>query len=139
LQLQNIGCPHRRFLQLQNMLYRVDTELLASLVRTRRADQTLREAAEEITRTIGPVSVGTLLRVEQQKIPDLPVFLHFCNWLAVAPGQLLYGPAPVAAANETTATTVVRLLRTDERLEPAMAKVLAILIEATYAQLSAHA
>ncbi|MFD1470288.1 hypothetical protein ACFQ48_18825 [Hymenobacter caeli] len=120
------------------MLYRVDTELLASLVRTKRAGQTLREAAEEITRTIVPVSVGTLLRVEQQKVPDLPVFLHLCNWLAVAPGRLLYGPSPVTAATETTATTVVRLLRSDKRLEPAMANVLAIMIEATYAQLSAH-
>ena len=74
------------------MLYQVDTNLLASLVRKKRATLTLREAAAEISRAVGPVSVGTLLRVEQQHVPDLPVFLHFCNWLDVSPARLLYCP-----------------------------------------------
>jgi transcriptional regulator with XRE-family HTH domain len=128
------------------MLYQVDTQLLASLVRTKRAGQTLREAAEEITRTTGPVSVGTLLRVEQQRVPDLSVFLHFCNWLDVSPARLLYNPARLlynteataVAPAETTAATVARLLRSDARLEPAMANVLAIMVEATYAHLATH-
>jgi hypothetical protein len=121
------------------MLYQVDIQLLASLVRAKRAGQTLREAAGEITKTIGPVSVGTLLRVEQQRVPDLPVFLHFCNWLDVAPARLLYYSSPaVAAPAETKAATVARLLRSDNRLEPAMANVLAIMVEATYAQLATH-
>nr|GFC00715.1 hypothetical protein [Tanacetum cinerariifolium] len=80
------------------MLYQVDTARLASLVRAKRGGQTLREAAEEITKTVGPVSVGTLLRVEQQRMPDLPVFLHFCNWLNVSPARLLYCPSSPAAA-----------------------------------------
>lgn len=121
------------------MLYQVDTARLASLVRTKRGGQTLREAAEEITKSVGPVSVGTLLRVEQQHLPDLPVFLHFCNWLEVSPARLLYCPSsPVAVPAETTATTVTRLLRADARLEPAMANVLAIMVEATYAQFATH-
>lgn len=121
------------------MLYHVDTQLLTSLVRTKRAGQTLREAAEEITRTVGAVSVGTLLRVEQQKLPDLPVFLHFCNWLEVSPARLLYSSSPAPAPVETTAVVVARLLRSDKHLEPAMANVLAIMVEATYAQLATHA
>lgn len=121
------------------MLYQVDTQLLASLVCAKRASQTLREAAEEITKAVGPVSVGTLLQVEQQREPDLPVFLHFCNWLAVSPARLLYNTEATAAApSETTAATVARLLRSDTRLEPAMANVLAIMIEATYAHLAIH-
>ena len=121
------------------MLYQVDTGLLASLVRTKRATQTLREAAAEITRTVGPVSVGTLLRVEQQRVPDLPAFLHFCNWLDVSPARLLYcAAAPVAAPTETTAAAIARLLRSDRRLEPAMVNVLAIMVEATYAHLATH-
>jgi hypothetical protein len=121
------------------MLYQVDTALLALLVRTKRGSQTLREAAEEITKTIGPVSVGTVLRVEQQRVPDLPVFLHFCNWLDVSPARLLYcQSSTVAALTETTAATVARLLRADARLEQAMANVLAIMVEATYAQLAPH-
>ena len=121
------------------MLYQVDAARLASLVRAKRGGQTLREAAEEITKSVVPVSVGTLLRVEQQRLPDLPVFLHFCNWLDVSPAQLLYCPSsPVAAPTESTAATVTRLLRTDARLEPAMANVLALMVEATYAQLTTH-
>lgn len=121
------------------MLYQVDTARLALLVRAKRGDRTLREAAEEITKSVGPVSVGTLLRVEQQRLPDLPVFLHFCNWLDVSPAQLLYCPSsPMAATTETTAATVARLLRADARLEPAMANVLAIMVEATYTQLATH-
>ena len=121
------------------MLYQVDTQLLASLVRAKRGSQTLREAAEEITKTVGPVSTGTLLRVEQRHVPDLPVFLHFCNWLAVSPARLLYSQtATTAAPAETTAATVARLLRSDARLEPAMANVLAIMVEATYAHLAIH-
>jgi hypothetical protein len=121
------------------MLHQVDTQLLASLVRAKRGSQTLREAAEEITKTTGPVSVGTLLRVEQERVPDLPVFLHFCNWLAVAPARLLYNTEATAAASaETTAVTVAWLLCSDARLEPAMANVLAIMVEATYAQLASH-
>jgi hypothetical protein len=121
------------------MLYQVDTQLLASLVRAKRASQTLREAAEEITKTVGSVSVGTLLRVEQQHVPDLPVFLHFCNWLDMSPARLLYNTESTAAASaETTAATVARLLRSDARLEPAMANVLAIMVEATYAHLAIH-
>lgn len=121
------------------MLYQVDTQLLASLVRTKRGGQTLREAAEEISKTTGPVSVGTLLRVEQQRVPDLTVFVHFCNWLDVSPARLLYCPSStVAVPAETTAAKVARLLRSDARLEPAMANVLAIMVEATYAQLATH-
>ncbi|TVT36756.1 XRE family transcriptional regulator [Hymenobacter setariae] len=121
------------------MLYQVDTQLLASLVRTKRGGQTLREAAEEISKTIGPVSVGTLLRVEQQRLPDLPVFLHFCNWLDVSPARLLSCPSSTGTAPaETTAAKVARLLRSDARLALAMANVLAIMIEATYAQLATH-
>ena len=121
------------------MTYRADTQILATLVRTKRAGQTLREAAAEITRTVGPVSVGTLLRVEQQQVPDLPVFLHFCNWLDVSPARLLYCPTPATAPVETTAAVVARLPRSDKYLEPAMANVLAIMVEATYAHLATHA
>ncbi|NML68098.1 XRE family transcriptional regulator [Hymenobacter sp. RP-2-7] len=121
------------------MLYQVDTARLASLVRAKRGSQTLREAAEEITKAVGPVSVGTLLRVEQQRLPDLPVFLHFCNWLDVSPARLLYcSSSPMTAPAESTAATVARLLRSDSRLEPAMANVLAVMVEATYAQLATH-
>lgn len=134
------------------MAYLVDVELLASLVRKQRGTMTLREAAEAITHAAGPISSATVMRVEQKRLPDLPVFLHLCNWLQVPPARLLYSvpPAPRAAGDvaagdvvagdvvvsSDTAAAVVRLLRADKRLEPAMANVLAIMVEATYAQLA---
>lgn len=47
-----------------------------------------------------------------------------------------YCPVPAAAPADGTAATVARMLRSDSRLGPATANVLAIMVEATYAQLA---
>ena len=111
------------------MLYQVDTELRASVVQKKRAGQTLREAGAE-TVTIGPVSVGTLtlLRAEQQHVPDLPALRHFRNWLNASPS------VPIG----TTAATVARRLHSHSHLAPAMATVLAMRVAAIHAHLATH-
>ena len=118
------------------MPYQVDTALLASLVRNHRGTRTLREAADDIMRLVGSISPATLLRIEQGKLPDLPVFLHLCNWLDVSLACLLYSTSPAPVPASDTAATVARLLRSDSRLAPAMANVLAVMVEATYTQLA---
>ena len=55
----------------------LNTELLASMVRSKRADKGLRAIAEEI----GNVSAATLSRIEQGKIPDVDTFISICKWL----------------------------------------------------------
>lgn len=99
------------------MPYQLNTQALAHCVRTKRAGRGLREVAQEI----GAVSPATLSRVENEKAPDLLVFLHLCNWLAVAP---VLPSEPL--------TTITYLLRSDPHLDSATANVLATLVAAIY-------
>ena len=111
------------------MQYQLNTQVLAHLVRTKRAGRGLREVAQEI----GDISPATLSRVEHEKAPDLLVFLHLCNWLAIAPGQLLEDQhARAAVPSAEPLTTITFLLRSDPRLDPTTANVLATMVEATY-------
>src|SRR5437762_1631020 len=96
----------------------IDIHKLAALVRAKRGKRGLRETAKEI----GDVSVSTLSRVEQGKIPDLGTFLRLCRWLGVSPEQFtskgMQGdsqtPAPIASTQEI----IVAHLRADRTLDP---------------------
>lgn len=111
------------------MRYQLNTQALAHLVRTKRAGRPLREVAQEI----GDISPATLSRVENEKAPDLLVFLHLCHWLAVAPGQFLEDQHAVAPPTaDGPLSTITYLLRSDPRLDPTTANVLATMVEATY-------
>ena len=55
----------------------LNTELLSSMMKTKRGEKGLRETAEEI----GNISAATLSRVEQGKLPDVETFLLICTWL----------------------------------------------------------
>jgi transcriptional regulator with XRE-family HTH domain len=59
-------------------------ESLGGMVRERRGDETLREAARNIG--IGP---ATLLRVESGRVPDVATFGRICAWLGVDPAVFL--------------------------------------------------
>jgi transcriptional regulator with XRE-family HTH domain len=62
-----------------------DARRFAAFVRTKRGEQSLREAAAEI----GTVSPATLLRLEREEVPDIETFLHVCDWLEMAPREFL--------------------------------------------------
>lgn len=111
------------------MDYHLNTQALAHCVRTKRAGRGLREVAQEI----GAISPATLSRVENEKAPDLLVFLHLCNWLAMAPGLFLddqHRVAPLSPGEPLP--TITYLLRSDPHLDPVTANVLATMVEATY-------
>ena len=61
---------------------------LGLMVRERRGDRTLRQAAVDVG--IGP---ATLLRVESGRVPDVDTFGKLCRWLKVDPGVFLGKPA----------------------------------------------
>lgn len=58
----------------------LDTELLAGMLKTKRAGKGLRAVADEI----GSVSFTTLSRIEQGRIPDVDTFIRICKWLEVS-------------------------------------------------------
>lgn len=57
----------------------LNTDLLAGMLKNKRANRGLRAVAEEI----GGVSFATLSRIEQGKIPDVATFIKICKWLDV--------------------------------------------------------
>ncbi len=58
----------------------LNTELLAGMLKNKRAGRGLRAVAEEI----GGVSFATLSRVEQGKIPDVDTYIRICKWMNVS-------------------------------------------------------
>lgn len=57
---------------------------LGAMVRTKRGDRKMRDAAQE-----AGISAATLLRVESGRIPDVATFGKICKWLEVDPGSFL--------------------------------------------------
>jgi transcriptional regulator with XRE-family HTH domain len=110
----------------------IDIHKLAALVRAKRGKRVLRETAKEI----GVVSVSTLSRVEQGKIPDLGTFLRLCHWLGVSPEHFVseyvqvdpHMPAPNISAPEM----IVAHLRADRTLDPHTAEALSTMIRLAY-------
>lgn len=74
----------------------LDTQRLATLVRTKRGQRGLREIAQEI----GNVSPATLSRIENGKMLDVETFLSVCDWLQVAPQQFIKEALAVPFANQ---------------------------------------
>lgn len=58
----------------------LNNELLAGMLKSKRAKRGLREIAKEI----GNISAATLSRIEQGKIPDVDTFVRICEWLNVS-------------------------------------------------------
>lgn len=65
----------------------LNTELLAGMLKNKRADKGLRAIAQEI----GNVSAATLSRIEQGKIPDVDTFIRICKWLNVSTDTFIEG------------------------------------------------
>lgn len=110
----------------------IDIHKLASLVLAKRGKRGLRETAKEI----GDVSVSTLSRVEQGKIPDLGTFLRLCRWLGVSPeqftGEGLQGNSQTPAPTASTPEIIVAHLRADRTLDPHTAEALSTMIRLAY-------
>lgn len=105
---------------------------LAALVRTKRGKRGLRETAQEI----GEISISTLSRVEQGKIPDLGTFLRLCHWLGISSEQFVseavhVDPQELAPA-VSTPEMIVAHLRADRTLDPRTAEALSTMIRLAY-------
>ena len=57
----------------------LNSELLASMIKSKRGKKGLRDTATEI----GSISAATLSRVEQGNLPDVETFIRLCHWLKV--------------------------------------------------------
>lgn len=109
----------------------LNIEKLARLVRAKRGASGLRIIAQAITEEFGDMSVSTLSRVENGRVPDMETFLRLCDWLKVPAGELLMVEGH-DEQSESTFERVVTLLRADRNLEPAIAQALVEVIRAVY-------
>lgn len=107
----------------------LNTELLASMLKNKRADKGLRAIAEEM----GGVSAATLSRIEQGKIPDVATFIKICKWLDVTTDTFIVSSNSKAKAKViTTQQQVVAHLRADKVLSKETVNALIKMIDMAY-------
>lgn len=88
---------------------RLDVAQLGALLRERRGNLSLRQAAAAAN-----VSFSTFSRVEAGSQPDLTSFLLLCAWLGLPPSQFF---ASVAPREEAPLEVAIAHLSSDPRLE----------------------
>jgi len=104
----------------------LNTELLAGMLRNRRADKGLRAIANEIE----GVSFATLSRIEQGKIPDVDTFIRICKWLNVSTDTFINKDLPQGTISRKE--QVVAHLRADRELSKGAVNALIKVIEMAY-------
>ncbi|CAD0000756.1 MULTISPECIES: helix-turn-helix domain-containing protein [Flavobacterium] len=104
----------------------LNTDLLAGMLKSKRASKGLRAVAEEI----GNVSAATLSRIEQGKIPDVDTFISICNWLKVTTDTFILGDT----SNKPTSNKehVVAHLRAEKELSQDTVNMLIKMIDMAY-------
>ena len=88
----------------------------------------LRETAE----AIGDVSISTLSRIDQGKIPDLSTFMKICQWLETSPEEFAPGFEKRDAEKEDHREAILYHLRADSSLSEDVATALQKMIEVAY-------
>jgi len=104
----------------------LNTDLLAGMLKSKRASKGLRAVAEEI----GNVSAATLSRIEQGKIPDVDTFINICNWLKVPTDTFILGDTsskPISNKEQ-----VVAHLRAEKELSQDTVNMLIRMIDMAY-------
>jgi len=101
-------------------------ELLAGMVKRRRAGRGLRAISEEI----GGVSPATLSRIEQGKVPDVDTFVKICQWLGVPTDTFIVNnPTSEPVSNYER---IVAHLRAERELDPQTVSSLIKMIDLAY-------
>lgn len=104
----------------------LNTDLLATMLKAKRGKQGLRTVAEEI----GEVSVATLSRIEQGKVPDVDTFIKICRWLEVPTDTFVLREEEAESA--TNQQTIVAHLRADRELDTETIQMLVKLVNLAY-------
>lgn len=105
----------------------LNTELLAGMLKSKRANRGLRAIADEI----GGVSAATLSRIEQGKIPDVDTFIKICQWLQQSTDTFIISDSeksPVSNKDQ-----VIAHLRAERELSHDTVNMLIKMIDMAYA------
>jgi transcriptional regulator with XRE-family HTH domain len=95
----------------------LNTELLSSMIKSKRGKKGLRETALEITKETGSkISSATLSRIEQFKLPDVETLILICKWLQVSTETFIISP-PTDAQEVSEKDMIVYQLRASRQLD----------------------
>jgi transcriptional regulator with XRE-family HTH domain len=93
---------------------KLNTDLLASAIKTKRGKKGLRDTAAQID----GVSPATLSRIELGNLPDVETFIKICNWLGVSTDTFIIGPSKKTAKSELSEKDkIVFQLRSSKELD----------------------
>lgn len=94
---------------------KLNTDLLASAIKTKRGKKGLRDTATDI----GNVSPATLSRIELGNLPDVETLIKICNWLGVSTDTFIMGASKKSAKSELSEKDkIVFQLRSSKELDP---------------------
>jgi transcriptional regulator with XRE-family HTH domain len=117
----------------ENIMARLSMSSIGPLLREKRGNKGMREAAGEMG-----ISSATLSRVENGKLPDLETFSKICKWLNISPNEILGCSIPkVKEVTSGHGTVMVHAhLRAEKTLDSDVAKALADMILAAQNMIS---
>lgn len=107
----------------------IDIEKLSQMLKNKRGNRNLREVAEEIKNEVGVVSISTLSRIEQGKIPDLATYMKLCEWLNVSPEEFTFRKKK---EEESKMEKIFSHIRSDQSLPSEVSDALTKMIELAY-------
>ena len=110
----------------------LNTDLLASMLKDKRGKSGLRSVSE----AIGDVSVATLSRIEQGKVPDVDTFIKICKWLQVPTDTFVIQTESDAARPPSTEQTIIAHLRADRELTSDTVQMLVQLVNLAFSSKS---
>jgi transcriptional regulator with XRE-family HTH domain len=110
---------------------KLETGKLADMIKQKRGTRGLREAATEISKSIGEISASTLSRIEQGNLPDIETYITLCQWLEVSTNYFTENHS----MKNSTSKTIVAHLRADKNLPKDTAMALVKMITLAYESL----
>ena len=107
------------------MCAQLNTDLLSSMIKTKRGEKGLRAVAEEIE----GVSASTLSRIEQGKVPDVDTFMKLCNWLNVPADTFSMTKADTGKMGKQG---IIAHLKAEKELDPEQVDIIVKMINLAY-------
>ncbi len=117
-----------------NMKSTLNSELLATMLKTKRGNKGLRETADEI----GSVSAPTLSRIEQGNLPDVETFIKICKWLGV-PSDTFINGKKTDNSSLSEKEKIVYQLRSSKELDSDTINAMVTMVDLAFTKLKKNA
>jgi len=108
----------------------LNTDLLASAIKSKRGKKGLRETAAEI----GNISSATLSRVELGNFPDVETFIRLCEWLEMPTDTFVKGPK-ISKTEISEKEKLVYQLRSSRELDPSTINAMVTMVDMAFTKL----